>query len=251
MSAPAGIAGVDRLAHLRAGDGGADGQPGVLAAAATRRAACLQRGDRRSHGPGPFRHRCLSRPPGAAPEHTAVAAAGTYLSGAEVRIGNRSSGGQPGFWLATPLELDDGRAVAVVRGWVPRRSLTGLDDRTTAPPAGEVTVAGLAFDSVEGGKVAQTAPGETPEISRMDLDRFEEVSGVDVEGVWIRLQAQSPAQPERLPEPVPDPDLGEGPHLSYAFQWFFFSAGAVVVYGLILRRAVAGRQEAPATELQL
>lgn len=188
---------------------------------------------------------------GLPPEYTAVAAAGTYLSDAEVRIGNRSSGGQPGFWLATPLQLEDGRVVAVVRGWVPRRSLVGLDDRSAAPPAGEVTVAGLAFDSVDGGKVAETAPGETPEISRMDLDRFEEVSGVDVEDTWIRLRAQSPPQPEELPVPVPDPDLGDGPHLSYAFQWFFFSAGAIVVYGLILRRAAAGREEAGGTELQL
>ena len=188
---------------------------------------------------------------GLPPTYTAVAAAGTYLSGAEVRIGNRSSGGQPGFWLATPLELADGRAVAVVRGWVPRRVLSGQDDRSPAPPQGEVIVAGLAFESVGGGRVAEVAPGETPEISRMDLDRFAEVSGVDVEDVWIRLRAQSPPQPDGLPVPVPDPDLGEGPHLSYAFQWFFFSAGAVVVYGLILRRAVAGRQEAPAAELQL
>jgi len=180
---------------------------------------------------------------GLPPEHTAVAAKGTYLSGAEVRIGNRSSGGQPGFWLATPLELADGRAVAVVRGWIPRRALAGLDDRSTAAPAGEVTVVGLAFDSVGGGKVAEVGPGDTPEISRMDLARFEEVSSVDVEDVWIRLRAQSPPQTEGLPAPVPDPDLGEGPHLSYAFQWFFFSAGAVVVYGLILRRAAAGREE--------
>ncbi|MYB28079.1 MAG: SURF1 family protein [Acidimicrobiaceae bacterium] len=188
---------------------------------------------------------------GLPPEYTAVAAAGTYLPDAEVRIGNRSSGGQPGFWLATPLELEDGRAVAVVRGWVPRRSLSGQDDRNPAPPEGAVIVAGLAFGSVGGGRVAEVAPGETPEISRMDLARFAEVSGVNVEDVWIRLRAQSPSQPDGLPVPVPDPDLGEGPHLSYAFQWFFFSAGAVVVYPLILRRAVAGRQEAPDTELQL
>ena len=178
---------------------------------------------------------------GLPPEYTVMAVAGTYLSEAEVRIGNRSSGGQPGFWLATPLELEDGRAVAVVRGWVPRRNLAGLDDRSTAAPAGAVTVVGFAFDSVDGGKVAETAAGETPEISRMDLNRFEEVSGVDVEDTWIRLQAQSPPQPEGLPVPVPDPDLGEGPHLSYAFQWFFFSAGAVVVYGLILRRTATAR----------
>ncbi len=184
---------------------------------------------------------------GLPPEYTAVAATGTYLADAEVRIGNRSSGGQPGFWLATPLQLGDDRAVAVVRGWIPRRSLTGLDERSTAPPAGEVVVVGLAFDSVGSGRVAETAPGEVPEISRMDLDRFAEVSGINVEGVWIRLRAQSPPQPEGLPEPVPDPDLGEGPHLSYAFQWFFFSAGAVVVYALILRRAAAGRSESADT----
>lgn len=185
-------------------------------------------------------HLDLLGPP---PEYTQVAAAGAYLADAEVRIGNRSSGGQPGFWLATPLRLHDGRAVAVVRGWVPRRSLIQPDDRTTAPPAGEVTVVGLAFDSLDGGKVAQTAATETPEISRMDLDRFSEVSGIDVEDVWIRLRLQLPAQTGGLPEPVPDPDLGEGPHLSYAFQWFFFSAGAVVVYALILRRAVAARDQ--------
>ena len=181
---------------------------------------------------------------GLPPDYTTVAAMGTYRADAEVRIGNRSSGGQPGHWLATPLELGDGRVVAVVRGWVPRRAPAGLD-RSVAPPAGQATVVGLAFGSVGGGRVAVTGPGETPEISRMDLERFEEVSGVDVEDVWIRLRAQSPFQPEGLPEPVPDPDLGDGPHLSYAFQWFFFSAGAVVVYGLILRRTAAHREEVP------
>ena len=179
---------------------------------------------------------------GMPPDYSAVAATGTYRADAEVRIGNRSSGGQPGHWLATPLDLGDGRAAVVVRGWVPRRSLVGLDDRSTAPPQGEVTLVGLVFASVSGGRIAVTAAGETPEISRMDIDRFEEVSGVDVEDVWIRLRAQSPPQPEALPVPVPDPDLGDGPHLSYAFQWFFFSAGAAVVYALILRRAATGRE---------
>ena len=184
---------------------------------------------------------------GRVPEYTEVSATGTYRADAEVRIGNRSSGGQPGYWLATPLELHDGRAVAVVRGWISRRVVAGLDDRSAAPPAGSVTVVGLAFGSVGGGRVAVTDPGETPEISRMDLDRFTEVSGVEVQDAWIRLRTQTPGQPEGLPVPVPDPDLSDGPHLSYAFQWFFFSAGAVVVYALILRRAATGREETPQT----
>ena len=143
--------------------------------------------------------------------HTAVAAQGVYLSEAEVRVANRSSGGQPGFWLATPLRLADGRAVAVVRGFVPRRNVTGLDDRSAAAPAGQATVVGLAFESVPGGRIAQGDGNGVPEISRMDLASFEQASGVDVVDVWIRLRNQSPPQPDGLPEPVPDPDLGEGP----------------------------------------
>ena len=161
-------------------------------------------------------------------EYTAVSVTGTYRADAEVRIGNRSSGGQPGYWLATPLELDDGRDVAVVRGWIPRRAVVGLDDRSTAPPAGSVTVVGLAFGSVGGGRVAVTDPGETPEISRMDLDRFTEVSGVEVQDAWIRPEDSDSRAAREAAVPVPDPDLSDGPHLSYAFQWFFFSAGSVV-----------------------
>ena len=173
-------------------------------------------------------------------DYTSVWATGTYLVDAQVRIGNRSSGGQPGHWLATPLRLDDGRAVAVVRGFVARRAQAG-PAAGTAAPAGQVSVQGLAFGSVDGARIAATGAADEPEISRMDLRRFEEVSGVEVIDVWIRLRAQSPPQPAGLPAPVPDPDLSDGPHLSYAFQWFFFSAGAVVVYAMILRRAATAR----------
>ena len=174
-------------------------------------------------------------------DYTVVAAVGVYLADAEVLIGHRSYLGQPGSWLATPLELQDGRIAVVVRGWVSRRNVAGVDTRPTAPPSGEVAVTGLAFASVGGGRIAATDVGAVPELSRVDLDRFEEVSGLEVIDVWLRLLEQSPPQPE-LPLPVPGPDLNDGPHLSYAVQWFFFAAGAMVVYALILRRAVqAGR----------
>ena len=172
-------------------------------------------------------------------DYSATTATGTYLPESEVLIGNRSSGGLPGSWLATPLKLDDGRVVAVVRGWLSRRALASPEAGVADPPAGTVTVEGLLFASVEGGRVAVIDPDEKPEISRMDLDSFEEVSGLEVQHAWIRLRRQSPPQRQALPVPVPDPDLSGGPHLSYAFQWFFFSAGAVVVYSLILRRVVS------------
>jgi cytochrome oxidase assembly protein ShyY1 len=36
--------------------------------------------------------------------------------------------------------------------------------------------------------------------------------------------------------PVPVPDLGEGPHLNYAVQWFLFAAVGVLAYPFLLRR---------------
>lgn len=203
------------------------------------------------------------------PDYTAVTAAGRYVKDAEVLIANRSFGGQAGSWLATPLRLDSasvdgepnpaegspssssgspaGRVVMVVRGWVPRLHVAGVDERPAGPSPGLVSVTGLAFASVGGGRIGVTDPGETLEISRPDLDRYQEVTGLDPAPVWIRLRAQDPPLGE-LPIPVPPPTLSDGPHLSYAFQWFFFSAGAAAVYGLILRRfrgerSAAGRAE--------
>ena len=169
--------------------------------------------------------------------YSPVTVTGVYKSDSEVQIGHRSYHGQPGVWLATPLSMSDGRKVLVVRGWVPRRVLAGLDSRPTSPPEGKVVVSGLAFTSVDGGKIAETAVGMTPELSQVDLNRFTEVTGVQVLDMWVRLVEQSPSQSD-LPVPVEGLSLDDGPHLSYALQWFFFSLGTVVAYVLILRRVM-------------
>jgi surfeit locus 1 family protein len=39
-----------------------------------------------------------------------------------------------------------------------------------------------------------------------------------------------------LPVVLPEPELDEGPHLSYAVQWFVFATIAAVGYPLVLRR---------------
>lgn len=182
----------------------------------------------------PFSHSALSA---SLVNYSPVTITGVYKPDSEVQIGHRSYHGQPGVWLATPLSMSDGRKVLVVRGWVPRRVLSGLDSRPTSPPEGEVVVSGLAFTSVDGGKIAETAVGMTPELSQVDLERFTEVTGVQVLDMWVRLVEQSPSQSD-LPVPVEGLSLDDGPHLSYALQWFFFSLGTVVAYVLILRRVM-------------
>ncbi|MBT5138692.1 MAG: SURF1 family protein [Acidimicrobiaceae bacterium] len=166
-------------------------------------------------------------------EHRRVIVRGQYLDESSFLVANRSFETQAGSWLATPVELDDGTVVVVARGWVPRLWVAGSDPRTVATPS-DVELVGRVFVSVDGGLIGSGTDGYA-EVSRMELSVVEEAISLDVADVWIQLEAQLPAVLD-LPIPVPPPPLGEGPHLSYAFQWFFFSSGAIVVYGLILRR---------------
>ena len=46
----------------------------------------------------------------------------------------------------------------------------------------------------------------------------------------------SPEGTDDWPLPLPTPDLGEGPHLSYAVQWFIFTLIGLVGYPLVLAR---------------
>jgi surfeit locus 1 family protein len=52
--------------------------------------------------------------------------------------------------------------------------------------------------------------------------------------VYVLLQSQQP--PQDLPAIVPVPTLDEGPHLSYAIQWFAFATIAVVGGAVLLLR---------------
>lgn len=170
------------------------------------------------------------------PDHTAVRVEGTYRPDLEFLVANRTFDTRPGSWLATPVELDDGRLVVVNRGWVSRRWVAGDDLRSAEAPAGPVSIEGRLFASVDGGRIGGGASSR-PEVSRLDLAAVEELLGVDVAHRWVQLETQSPDGAE-IPVPVPAPLLDDGPHLSYAFQWFFFSTGTVVAYVLILRRRV-------------
>ncbi|HEX8803294.1 MAG TPA: SURF1 family protein, partial [Acidimicrobiales bacterium] len=155
----------------------------------------------------------------------------------EVR--NRSQDGAPGAWLVTPVVLDGGARVGVVRGFVGFRADGSL--ATVDPPGGTVTVTGLSLDPHRLGGTAGrdldpllAEDDVLPAVVLASASDPPEPAGVEAGG--------EPAEPGRaVIVAVPPPELSEGPHLSYAVQWFTFSAIAVVGYPLVLRRVVARR----------
>jgi surfeit locus 1 family protein len=163
-------------------------------------------------------------------------ATGTYDVAEEVLVRNRSFDGAPGSWVLTPLLLDDGTAVVVNRGWVPVTGDLPVPPES-APPDGEVTVEGLLEESQSRGSFGPTDPSgeDLDTLSRVDLERYQEQVDYDLYPVWLQLEEQDPPPAER-PELIDPPELDEGPHLSYAVQWFTFTLIALIGYPLILRR---------------
>ena len=155
----------------------------------------------------------------------------------EVILFGRSLGGRPGNHVLTPLTFAEGRAVLVDRGWVPSDVRAPPVGGDAAATPGVVSVQGIVLPSDD---VGGADGGELPtQVRRVDVAALDAAIPYDlVPNVYVLLQAQIPGRERPIPAPLPD--TSEGPHLSYAIQWFTFAAIAVVGYGLLVRRARRG-----------
>jgi len=161
-----------------------------------------------------------------------VTVAGTYDPSHEIVLSGRSYQGMAGNHILTPLVLRDGRAVLVDRGWVPLDVASPPVAGAPAAPTGQVTVSGLALppDSISASPVAP-APSV---VTRIDLGIA--TLPYRLVPVYVLLQTQDPAQASGSPIPGVPPTLDEGPHLSYAIQWFAFATIAIVGCVVLVRR---------------
>ena len=62
--------------------------------------------------------------------------------------------------------------------------------------------------------------------------------------MYVELTASDPPEAEPYPEPLTLPELTDGPHLSYAVQWFIFAAAVAVGWVLAVRKSIRTRQAA-------
>jgi len=166
-----------------------------------------------------------------------VVATGTYNASEEVILLARSYNGVSGHHMLTPLELGDGSAVIVDRGWVPI-DLNTPGQVESAPPAGSVHVNGVLRKTETRGSFGPVDPpqGTLDQMARVDVTRLDRQTTSTLVPVYIQLTEQTPVQPAGLPQIVPLPEPTEGPHRGYAIQWFLFTAVVVVGYPILLRR---------------
>ncbi len=163
-----------------------------------------------------------------------VVMTGTYLAEDELLARNRPLAANPGFEVLTPLRLADGSVFVVDRGWVPTGDDQDAPDSVPAAPEGQVTVV-ARLKAGEPSLAGRTASGN--QIATINLhDIAKRLGAPTYTGAYGLMATEDPA-PAQRPVAVTRPVTDEGPHLSYAFQWFVF--GLLAFIGL----AWAVRQE--------
>ncbi len=161
-----------------------------------------------------------------------VAVRGTYDFAREVAVTNRIRNGAPGVNLVTPLRTDDGRTVLVNRGWVYSPNGAEVDhsrwrDSAAASIEGYVET----FPPPLVGQVRVGADSASVRwLSHADVERH---LGAPVAPYYVVLLGDTTVK-EGLPVRLTVPPKDEGPHKSYAMQWFSFATISVVGMGVWL-----------------
>jgi surfeit locus 1 family protein len=167
-------------------------------------------------------------------EFRRATAAGEFKPSEEVLVRSQVHGGTAGWHVITPLVLPDGRAVLVNRGWVPLE----MDSVPVpaAPATGQVSITGwVNLTRIRQAGGATEPEGRLTRVARVDVVRLQQQMPFALLPVYIVADETG----EPLPIAAARPDTtDEGPHLTYAIEWFSFTVISLVGYFFLLRRAV-------------
>lgn len=172
-----------------------------------------------------------------------VQVTGTFVADRQLQVRYRSLGDQTGWELVTPLQTTSGQTVLVDRGFIVRPAAEDFPRVFPAPPSGEVTVVGFVRRN-EQGKPNATTPTENT-VRLINSDAIAPWLGRPLVNGYISALTVDPPQSEGL-TPITPPALDEGPHLSYALQWFSFAAIAGFGLVVLIRNDVRDRKRAAA-----
>lgn len=166
-----------------------------------------------------------------------VEVSGTYDAAGELLVRFRTRTGLPGYEVVTPLRTADGTTVLVDRGWVPLEDGDRWPVPEMAPPTGEVDVAGLLAPSERGSTRLERRKDGVGVVNAIDpADLRPAVGDGPLYPVYVLAAEGGAGVRSSFPVPVDPPSLSDGPHRSYAVQWFLFGSVGIVGWAVLLRR---------------
>ena len=145
--------------------------------------------------------------------------------------------GRAGVYAVAPLVLEDGEtAVLVNRGWIPESAIGQPADWNES---GQVTINGyVALSQTLSRARNGVAPSDELAWFRVDIEQIQAQLPYKLLPFYI-VEWTDGQETADLPLPLPrEIDLSEGPHLSYAIQWFIFTLILGGGYLLFVRRSL-------------
>ncbi|CAB5671700.1 Uncharacterized conserved protein [Delftia tsuruhatensis] len=171
-------------------------------------------------------------------EYRAVRASGHWLADKTVLTQAVTELGA-GFWVLTPLQLDDGSQVLINRGFVPaeQRARWQTQSPEAAPARDSVAVAGLLrLSEPRGGFLRENDPAQQRWFSR-DVAAIAQAQGLDHAAPYF-IDAGLPGQPVAdgtWPRPGMTVIRFPNSHLVYALTWYGLALMVVGAAWLVRR----------------
>ena len=161
-----------------------------------------------------------------------VTAAGRFDFGRELVVIGRSDEGRPGVHVVTPLLIDDSVAVLVERGWLPAADSRTYDSTQAHEPE-QRTVSGVLLQAPARSVTRSGDPTWPLHVVSPDPTSVAQRFPYAV----LPLVLRRTSTPDGTTfEMIPLPEPTEGPHLSYALQWFAFATIALVGSAILFVR---------------
>ena len=176
--------------------------------------------------------------------HRRVSLEGYWMHQHTIFLDNRVHQGRPGFWVMTPLLLDDKTAVLVQRGWVggdvrdiravPKLSqpkeLARIQGRLAPSPSKWLSL---------GQKEDEAASGASQIRHNIDVSQWRQLWGYSVVAVVLQTDPSDAELLRDWPMPASTASTNQG----YAFQWFAMCATlfALTLWFLFIRPMQIGR----------
>ncbi|MHC0429440.1 SURF1 family protein [Streptomyces sp. O3] len=163
----------------------------------------------------------------------------------QLLVPDRELDGEDGFYVLGMLRTDGGKALPVVRGWLPGDP---ADADVPAPPAGEVTVTGALQASestgASGVRAGQALPdGQLGAISAATLVNL---LPYDVYDAWVTVESAD-GRMTPVPPTVPKGsglDVKAFQNLGYSGEWFIFAGFVLFMWFRLFRREVEAAKDA-------
>lgn len=158
---------------------------------------------------------------------------GTWLQPNQVLVRKKSLESNLGLWVVTPLQLTDGTVVIINRGWTAAAN-SAIDSPVVADvPSGTIEVLGRVRDVQERTSPAPTdlPDGQVDRIIPMEIFSSTET----VSNAYVEMTASRPESKTSEIRTLPEPEVTEGAHRSYALQWMFFEIMTVIGWIILVR----------------